>query len=107
MPGGHSLAVTAAAIATAMSLQVITATLIGESLPLPAAKLKLDTVMVASPPLTTIVEVTGLLIFLSPSSYSWGFKKRFGIFIVSIYGSGDTPPSFISLSHCQLLRNSV
>jgi hypothetical protein len=52
-----------AAIATAMGLQVITATLIGALLPLTAAKLKLDPAVVASPTLTTIVDITGLLIF--------------------------------------------
>ncbi|MGW8303216.1 MAG: magnesium transporter [Desulfobacterales bacterium] len=63
IPGGHSLAAIGAAIATAMSLQVITATLIGALLPLAAAKLKLDPAVVASPALTTIVDITGLLIF--------------------------------------------
>jgi len=63
IPGGHSLAAIGAAIATAMGLQVITATLIGALLPLAAAKLKLDPAVVASPTLTTIVDITGLLIF--------------------------------------------
>jgi magnesium transporter len=61
--GGHSLFVIGAAIATAMGLQVITATLIGALLPLAAAKIKLDPAVVASPALTTIVDITGLLIF--------------------------------------------
>jgi magnesium transporter len=42
-----------------MSVQVITATLIGALLPLAAAILKLDPAVVASPALTTIVDVTG------------------------------------------------
>jgi magnesium transporter len=63
IPEGHSLFVIGAAIATAMGLQVITATLIGALLPLSAAKLKLDPAVVASPALTTIVDITGLLIF--------------------------------------------
>jgi magnesium transporter len=63
IPGSHSLAAIGAAIATAMGLQVITATLIGALLPLAAAKLKLDPAVVASPALTTIVDITGLLIF--------------------------------------------
>jgi magnesium transporter len=61
--GGHSVAVIGAAIATAMGIQVITATLIGALLPLAAAQLKLDPAVVASPALTTIVDITGLLIF--------------------------------------------
>lgn len=63
IPGGHSLAAIGAAIATAMGFQVITATLIGALLPLTAAKLELDPAVVASPALTTIVDITGLLIF--------------------------------------------
>ncbi len=63
LPGDQPLAVIGAAIATAMGLQVITATLIGALLPLAAAKLKLDPAVVASPALTTIVDITGLLIF--------------------------------------------
>jgi magnesium transporter len=51
------------AIATAIALQVITATLIGALLPLTAAKLKLDPAIVASPALTTVVDITGLLIY--------------------------------------------
>ena len=46
-----------------MGLQVITATLIGALLPLAAAKLRLDPAVVASPALTTIVDITGLFIF--------------------------------------------
>ena len=63
LPGNQPLAVIGTAIATAMGLQVITATLIGALLPLAAAKLKLDPAVVASPALTTIVDITGLLIF--------------------------------------------
>jgi magnesium transporter len=43
---------------------VITATVIGALLPLAAAKLKIDPAVVASPSPTTIVDITGLLIFL-------------------------------------------
>lgn len=63
IPADHSVALIGAAIASAMGLQVITATLIGALLPLAAAKLKLDPAVVASPALTTIVDITGLLIF--------------------------------------------
>ena len=51
------------AIAVALGLQVISSTLIGALLPLGAAKMKWDPAIVASPTLTTIVDVTGLLIF--------------------------------------------
>lgn len=63
MPADHTLGLIGTAIATAMALQVITATLIGALLPLAAAKLKFDPALVASPALTTIVDITGLLIF--------------------------------------------
>lgn len=63
MPPGFSLYLLGLAVATALGLQVITATLIGALLPLIAARFKLDPAVVASPALTTVVDVTGLLIF--------------------------------------------
>jgi len=63
MPADYSLALLALSIAIALGLQVITATLIGALLPLAAARLKFDPAVVASPALTTIVDITGLLIF--------------------------------------------
>ncbi len=65
IPKGFSLSYIGFAIAVALSLQVITATLIGAVLPLIAAKLKLDPAVVASPALTTIVDITGLVIYFS------------------------------------------
>jgi len=53
------------AIATALGLQVVTSTLIGALLPLVAARLRCDPAVVASPALTTIVDITGLLIFFT------------------------------------------
>lgn len=52
-------------IACALGLQVVTATLIGALLPLLSARLRLDPAVVASPALTTIVDITGLLIFFT------------------------------------------
>lgn len=63
IPAGFSLIKIGAAIAIALGLQVITATLIGALLPLGAAKMKWDPAVVASPALTTIVDITGLLIY--------------------------------------------
>lgn len=63
LPTGFSLAKVGAAIAIALGLQVVTATLIGALLPLGAAKMKWDPAVVASPALTTIVDITGLLIY--------------------------------------------
>lgn len=59
----HSLGLIGLAIAIALGLQVFTATLIGALLPLAAARMKFDPAVVASPALTTIVDITGLLIF--------------------------------------------
>lgn len=63
LPVGFSLAKIGAAIAIALGLQVISATVIGAALPLAAAKMKWDPAVVASPALTTIVDITGLLIY--------------------------------------------
>jgi magnesium transporter len=63
IPAGFSLTKIGAAIAIALDLQVVTATLIGALLPLGVAKMKLDPAVVASPALTTIVDITGLLIY--------------------------------------------
>lgn len=63
IPGGFSLGNIGFAIALALGMQVITATLIGAVLPLCAVKMKWDPAVVASPALTTIVDITGLLIY--------------------------------------------
>lgn len=65
MPDGFSLLRIASAISLALGLQVITSTLIGALLPLGAAKMKLDPAVVASPALTTIVDITGLIIYFT------------------------------------------
>lgn len=72
IPAGHSLVEIGASIAVALSLQVITATLIGAILPLGAAKMKLDPAVVASPALTTIVDITGLLIYFGTAKLLLG-----------------------------------
>jgi len=51
------------AIGIALTIQVVTATIIGAVLPLIAAAFKLDPALIASPALTTIVDITGLLIY--------------------------------------------
>lgn len=53
------------AVAIALAIQVISSTLIGAFLPLIASSFKLDPAVVASPMLTTIVDITGLFIFFS------------------------------------------
>lgn len=63
IPEGFSLHAIGFAIGVALGLQVVTATLIGVLLPIGAAKLKWDPALVASPALTTVVDITGLLIY--------------------------------------------
>ncbi len=62
-PEGFSLQLIAVAIGVAMMCQVMTATLVGALLPLAAARANLDPAIVASPALTTMVDVTGLLLY--------------------------------------------
>ncbi len=68
IPAVYSLSKIAFVIAFALSLQVISATLIGALLPLIARRLGGDPAVVASPAITTIVDVTGLLIYFSVAS---------------------------------------
>jgi len=65
IPGGYTLTRIGFAIAVALALQVVTATLIGALLPLIASAFKLDPAVVASPALTTVVDITGLLIYFT------------------------------------------
>ncbi|MDT4763437.1 magnesium transporter [Sphaerochaeta sp. PS] len=60
------------AVAVALAVQVVSATIIGALLPLGAAALKLDPALVASPALTTIVDITGLFIYFGSVSIILG-----------------------------------
>ncbi|MDR3073636.1 MAG: magnesium transporter, partial [Deltaproteobacteria bacterium] len=72
IPLGVSLDKIACTIALALGIQVITATLIGAALPIGAAKMRLDPAVVASPALTTIVDITGLLIYFGTAKILLG-----------------------------------
>jgi len=72
IPDGVSLNTIGLAIAIALGLQVITSTLIGALLPLGAARMKWDPAVVASPALTTIVDITGLLIYFTTAKVLLG-----------------------------------
>lgn len=50
-------------VGVALMLQVLTSTLIGAALPIGAKKMKLDPAVVASPAITTAVDVTGCFIY--------------------------------------------
>ncbi len=63
MPAGTSINMVGIAIAAALALQVVTATLMGSLLPIIASWMNQDPAVVSSPSLTTIVDITGLLIY--------------------------------------------
>lgn len=65
LPVGMTLPMIAMAIAMALMIQVVTSTLIGALLPMGAVFLGFDPAIVASPALTTIVDITGLLIYFN------------------------------------------
>jgi magnesium transporter len=71
-PEGYSLPTIGLAVGAALGLQVLTSTLIGALLPLAAARLKFDPAVVASPALTTIVDITGLLIYFTTAKFLLG-----------------------------------
>jgi len=72
VPEQYSLSTIGFAIAIALGLQVVTSTLIGAFLPLAAARAKFDPAVVASPALTTIVDITGLLIYFMTARWLLG-----------------------------------
>ncbi|MCA1810185.1 MAG: magnesium transporter [Lentisphaerae bacterium] len=72
IPDGFSLRMIGLAVALALGLQVVTATIIGSALPMAAARLKFDPAVVASPALTTIVDITGLTIYFATVKFMLG-----------------------------------
>jgi len=72
LPDGIGAMRVGCAVALALTLQVVSATLLGAMLPLLAHRCKLDPAVVASPALTTAVDVTGLLIYFSCASVILG-----------------------------------
>ena len=61
----HSIYKLAFTIGLALSLQVITATIIGATLPLVAKYFNGDPAVAASPAITTIVDITGMSIYFA------------------------------------------
>lgn len=72
IPGGFTLSKIGFVISLALSIQVITATMIGAMLPMLAARFKADPAVVASPALTTIVDITGLVIYFNTARFLLG-----------------------------------
>jgi len=65
LPVGMTLLAVGLAISLALALQVISAAVVGAVLPMVASWFKADPAVVASPALTTVVDITGLLIYFS------------------------------------------
>ncbi len=63
LPGGYTLPQIGIAISVALGIQVVSATLIGAILPIIVSSFKLDPAVIAAPALTSIVDITGLLIY--------------------------------------------
>jgi len=74
LPDGFSLGYLALIISFAISIQVISSAVIGAGLPLVVRRLGGDPAVVASPAITTIVDITGLLIYFSVASFTLGIS---------------------------------
>jgi len=72
IPDSMNIANIGFAIGIPLGIQVLSATIIGALLPLIAAALGLDPALVASPALTTIVDITGLFIYFSTARFILG-----------------------------------
>lgn len=68
IPAAYRLSEIAFAISLALSLQVITATIIGAGLPILVKRFGGDPAVAASPAITTVVDITGLLIYFGTAS---------------------------------------
>lgn len=69
-PAGMSLPFIGFIISLAIGLQVMSSALVGAGLPLLVRKLGGDPAVAASPAITTVVDITGLLIYFSIASYA-------------------------------------
>lgn len=72
LPAGLELHSVAVAIGLALAVQVITSTMAGALLPLLVSRLGFDPAVVASPALTTTVDITGLLIYFGVATLLLG-----------------------------------
>lgn len=74
MPEAFSIDYIGLIISFAIAIQVITSAVIGAGLPLVVRRLGGDPAVVASPAITTIVDITGLLIYFSVASWTLGIS---------------------------------
>ena len=72
IPDGFSLGTIALVIGLSLSMQIVASTIIGVILPLTAARLEMDPALIASPALTTLVDITGLLLYFSTATVLLG-----------------------------------
>lgn len=74
LPKGFTMSYIGITISIAIAIQVITSALIGAGLPLVVRRLGGDPAVVASPAITTIVDITGLLIYFTTASLTLGIS---------------------------------
>ena len=77
VPDGLTLARIATAIGIALAVQVVSATLIGAVLPLAAVAARQDPAVVSGPALTTIVDLTGLILYFGITTRMLGLTVAF------------------------------
>ena len=65
---GFEFSTLAMAVAVALTVQVLTSTVMGAMLPIAARSIKLDPAVVSSPSLSSIVDVSGMLIYFTVAS---------------------------------------
>jgi magnesium transporter len=74
LPMGFSISYLGLIISFAIAIQVITSAVIGAALPLVVRRMGGDPAVVASPAITTIVDITGLLIYFTIASLTLGIS---------------------------------
>ncbi len=74
LPQGFTMSYLALIISFAIAVQVISSAVIGAGLPLVVRRLGGDPAVVASPAITTIVDITGLLIYFTVASMTLGIS---------------------------------
>jgi magnesium transporter len=74
IPAKYNLTMIAFVISLALSIQVVTSTLIGAGLPLLVRRLGGDPAVAASPAITTVVDITGLLIYFGLATIFFDLK---------------------------------
>lgn len=74
LPVGFSMSYLAMIISIAIAIQVVSSAVIGAALPLVVRRMGGDPAVVASPAITTIVDITGLLIYFTIASLTLGIS---------------------------------